>query len=136
MPPAITDSQAGDSPRPQPSCGAVGNQKCKMAARAVRGWVGSCPRLVELVGILINVYKYLKRGRQRDLANLFSVVCRDRTRGNGHKMEPRKFCTNMQKDFFTVRVTEHWKRLPREVVESPSLEISKARLDTYLGNLL
>ena len=48
-------------------------------------------------GDLINVYKYWKFGRQRDLANLSSVVCGDRTRGNGHKMEHRKFCTSIQK---------------------------------------
>ena len=36
----------------------------------------------------------------------------------------------------TVRVTEHWHRLPREVVESPSLEIFKTRLDKVLYNLL
>ena len=35
-----------------------------------------------------------------------------------------------------VRVMEHRNRLPREAVESPSLEIFKARLDAYLGNLL
>ena len=47
-------------------------------------------------GDLINVYKYLKGGSQRDVANLFSVVCGDRTRGNGHKLKHRKFCTDMQ----------------------------------------
>jgi len=52
------------------------------------------------------------------------------------KMEHRKFHINMQKNFLTVKVTEHWNRLPREVLESPSLEIFKTHLDTYLCNLL
>ena len=33
-------------------------------------------------------------------------------------------------------VTEHWNRLPREVVESPSLEIFKSHLDAYLCDLV
>ncbi|KFV87623.1 hypothetical protein N308_00210, partial [Struthio camelus australis] len=55
---------------------------------------------------------------------------------NRHKPKHRQFCLNMRKNFFTVRVTEHWNRLPREAVESPSLEIFKSHLDTVLGNLL
>ena len=48
------------------------------------------------------------------MANLFSAVCGDRTRGNSHKLEYKKFRTNMQRNF-TVRVTEHWNRLSREL---------------------
>ncbi|KFV80443.1 hypothetical protein N308_07708, partial [Struthio camelus australis] len=55
---------------------------------------------------------------------------------NEHKRKHRQFRLNMRKNFFTVRVTEHWKRLPREVVESPSLQIFKSRLDVILGNML
>ena len=35
-----------------------------------------------------------------------------------------------------VKVTEHWNRLPREVVESPSMDIFKTCLYTYLRDLL
>jgi len=81
---------------------------------------------------LRNADKYLKGGGQEDGAKLSSVVPSDRTRGNGRKLKHRK----MKKNFFPLRVTEPWPRLPREVVESPFLKIFKPRLDKVLCSLL
>jgi len=64
------------------------------------------------------------------------VVPSNRIRGNGHKLKHRNFHLNMRKNFSTLRVTDHWNRLPGEVVESPSLEIFKTRLDKVLCSLL
>jgi len=63
------------------------------------------------------------------------VVPSNRTRGKGHKLRHRKFRLNMRKNFFTLRVTEHWNRLHRDVVKSASLEIFKTRLDKVLCSL-
>ena len=89
-----------------------------------------------LRGDFINTYKYLKGGCQDDGTRLFSVVPNNRTRGNGHKLEHSKIQLNMRKNFFPVRVPEQWHRLPREVVESPSLETFKTNLDAALCPLL
>jgi len=87
-----------------------------------------------LRGDLINAYKYLQGGCQEDGARLVFMLLGDRARGNGHKLKHRKFQMNMRKNF-TLRVTEYWNRLPREVVESPSLEIFKTHLDMVLCSL-
>jgi len=89
-----------------------------------------------LRGDLTNAWKYPKGGCQEDGARLFSVVPSDRTRGNGHKLKQRKFQLNVRKNFFPLRVTEPWKKLLREVVESPSLEIFKTHLEKVLCSLL
>ncbi|PKU40124.1 hypothetical protein llap_9573 [Limosa lapponica baueri] len=85
---------------------------------------------------LINVYKYLKGGCKDDRARLFLVVPSDGTRGSRHNLKHMRSPLNIRKHFVSVQVIKHWHRLPREVVESPPLEILKNFLNMVLGSLL
>ncbi|KAK4818873.1 hypothetical protein QYF61_021078 [Mycteria americana] len=67
--------------------------------------------------------------------NFFSTACCNRTRGNGFKLKEGRFRLDIRKKFFTMRVVKHCNRLPREVVDAPSLETFKVRLDGALSNL-
>ncbi|GAB0203422.1 mitochondrial enolase superfamily member 1 [Grus japonensis] len=89
-----------------------------------------------LWGDLIAAFQYLKGAYRQDGEGLFMRECSNRTRGNGFKLKEGRFRFSIRKKFFTVRVARHWNRLPREVVEAPSLEVFKARLDEALGNVV
>ncbi|KFQ70699.1 hypothetical protein N335_02312, partial [Phaethon lepturus] len=74
-----------------------------------------------LQGDLTAAFQYLKEAYKKDGDRLFSRASNDRTRGNGFRLKVGRFRLDVGKKIFTMRVVNHWYRLPREVVDAPPL---------------
>jgi len=79
-------------------------------------------------GLPVTEGAYKKAGE-----GLITRAWSDRTRGNGFKLKEGRFSLEIRKKFFTVRRVKPWHWLPRELVDVPSLETFKVRLDGALS---
>ena len=85
---------------------------------------------------LIAAFQYLKGAYKQEGSQLFERVDNSRRRGDSVKLKEGRFRLDVRGMFFTMRVVRCWNRLPRAVVDAPSLEVFKARLDGVLGSLV
>jgi len=89
-----------------------------------------------LRGDLTAMFQNLKGGYKEDGDSLFTRSPMEKTRSNGYKLLLWRFRLDTRGKFFTMRTLSHCNDLPREVVDSPTLDTFKIQLDRVLGDLV
>ena len=89
-----------------------------------------------LRGDLSTLYNSLKGGCGQVGVGFFLQAATDRMRGHSVKPCQGRYRLDIRKKFFTERVIKYCNRLPREVVESPFLDVFKTGCGTWCHGLV
>ena len=83
-------------------------------------------------GDLIETYKILT-GKERVDSQIFFQLATDThsLRGHSKKLFVPRCSTTARKSFFSIRVINSWNALPQHVVDAPSTNAFKNRLDKH-----
>lgn len=113
------------------------SQQCAQVAKKADGIVACIRNGVSRTReVILPLYSALVRPHLEYCVQFWAPQHRKDMRGNGLKLRQGKFRLDIRKHFFTERVVRYWNRLPREVVESPSLDVFKSHLDVVLRDMI
>ena len=84
-------------------------------------------------GDMILVYKIVNSVYRMEI-NKFYSRSHNRTRGHQFKFEKKKATIHQRINAFSVRTVNDWNSLPEDVVEAPSVNSFKSRLDKHWEN--
>ena len=90
----------------------------------------------KLRGDLMAIYKFIRDDHQYLGECLFTRSPQGMTRSNGYKLLQDHFRRDIRKNCFTVRTPKVWNSLASEVVQAPTLNTFKSKLDAYLAGIL
>ena len=87
-------------------------------------------------GDLIEVYKIVTGKEDIDSSCLFQLASQDLNfRGHHLKLYKKPCHLNVRKYYFSQRIVNSWNSLPKSVVEAPSVNSFKNRLDKYFTDM-
>jgi hypothetical protein len=87
-----------------------------------------------LRGDLIEAYKLTHGFYNVDVESYLPRSTEERTRGHKYKIKKQPSRLDIRKHYFSLRVVETWNSLPELVVEAPTLNSFKNRLDRCLAD--
>ena len=86
---------------------------------------------------MIETYKYVHTYYDEGASGtLLKLKTDSNTKTNGYKLEKISFNTTKYQHFFSNRVVNLWNSLPRDIVEAPSINTFKNRLDKCLAKYM
>ena len=87
---------------------------------------------------MIETYKFLSEKYDTELEcpiKLRSEIdIANTARGHNKKIFRQQWRKNIRGKFFTVRTAETWNTLPEEIIDAPSTDTFKARIDKWWRN--
>ena len=85
---------------------------------------------------MVHLYQMMHAGVDVEPSEMFTLNASGVTRGHSLKICKPLALTRVRQNSFAVRSINDWSRLPADVIESPSVDIFKKRLDSLLGAIL
>jgi hypothetical protein len=89
-------------------------------------------------GDMIETYKIINEKYDPEVSSFLKLLSnsgnRFSRRNNSNKLVQQRFKTSLRKNSFTVRVAKVWNKLPDQVMNAPSTNALKKRLDKYWEN--
>ena len=82
-------------------------------------------------GDLIEVFKIMSGLYNIDPKDFFQVQTNSKTRGHSQKISKPSIRTTLKKNSFSYRTIDAWNSLPESIIQAPSLNSFKNRLDKH-----
>ena len=80
---------------------------------------------------MVRVYQLMRGAIDQDNTQFFQLDNRSRTRGHSKKLLKPEAVSRVRRASFGIRIVNDWNALPAHVIDAPSVNAFKSRLDLH-----